>query len=176
MGSEAVARNAHPAFHQDAGAAAHEGFGDLPLAPHQRGLGAHAQGARGVAEAHRAARTAASRGALLVNYCPAKELLHEGGKVVGVVVDGVSDAEMFRQMRRSMSIVGFAPEDVHSVLRVVSALLPVERLVAPDLESGVLDQLAVRGWNDASVAAAKIVGFVVTPTTFFSSISCCSSE
>ncbi len=41
---------------------------------------------------------------------------------------------------------------------LLAALLPVERLVAPDLESGVLDQLAVRGWNDASVAAAKIIG------------------
>lgn len=41
---------------------------------------------------------------------------------------------------------------------LLAALLPVERLVAPDLESGVLDQLAVRGFGDASVAAAKIVG------------------
>ncbi len=31
------------------------------------------------------ARTAASRGALLVNYCPVEALLHEGGKVAGVV-------------------------------------------------------------------------------------------
>ncbi|MCJ7461871.1 FAD-dependent oxidoreductase, partial [Streptococcus suis] len=29
------------------------------------------------------ARTAAAKGALLVNYCPALELLHEGGKVAG---------------------------------------------------------------------------------------------
>ncbi|MGN1055649.1 MAG: glycerol-3-phosphate dehydrogenase/oxidase [Comamonas sp.] len=36
------------------------------------------------------ARTAAAKGALLVNYCPAKELLHEGGKVCGVVCE---DAE-----------------------------------------------------------------------------------
>ena len=36
------------------------------------------------------ARTAAAKGALLVNYCPAKELLHEGGKVGGVVCE---DAE-----------------------------------------------------------------------------------
>ena len=41
---------------------------------------------------------------------------------------------------------------------LLAALLPVERLVAPDLESGVLDQLSVRGFGDATVAAAKIVG------------------
>ena len=32
---------------------------------------------------------------------------------------------------------------------LLAALLPVERLVAPDAESGVLDQLAVRGLSDA---------------------------
>ena len=36
------------------------------------------------------ARTAAAKGALLINYCPAKELLHENGKVAGVVCE---DAE-----------------------------------------------------------------------------------
>ncbi|WP_447727506.1 heme exporter protein CcmB [Sphingomonas koreensis] len=41
---------------------------------------------------------------------------------------------------------------------LLAALLPVERLVAPDLENGMLDQLAVRGWHDASVAAAKALG------------------
>ncbi|NMM77133.1 glycerol-3-phosphate dehydrogenase/oxidase [Acidovorax sp. SRB_24] len=33
------------------------------------------------------ARTAASRGALLVNYCAAKELVHEDGRVAGVVCE-----------------------------------------------------------------------------------------
>ncbi|WHU01323.1 heme exporter protein CcmB [Sphingomonas sp. NIBR02145] len=41
---------------------------------------------------------------------------------------------------------------------LLAALLPVERLVAPDLESGVLDQLAVRGLPDAGIAAAKVAG------------------
>lgn len=41
---------------------------------------------------------------------------------------------------------------------LLAALLPVERLVAPDLEAGVLDQLAVRGVPMALVAAAKVVG------------------
>lgn len=40
---------------------------------------------------------------------------------------------------------------------LLAALLPVERLVAPDLEAGVLDQLAVRGASMAVVAAAKIL-------------------
>lgn len=41
---------------------------------------------------------------------------------------------------------------------LLAALLPVERLIGPDLESGVLDQLSVRGFGDSTVAAAKIVG------------------
>ena len=40
---------------------------------------------------------------------------------------------------------------------LLAALLPVERLVAPDLEAGVLDQYAVRGLSMPAVAAAKIV-------------------
>lgn len=40
---------------------------------------------------------------------------------------------------------------------LLAALLPVERLVAPDLDSGTLDQFAVRGVSMAAVAAAKIV-------------------
>lgn len=39
---------------------------------------------------------------------------------------------------------------------LLASLLPVERLVAPDLEAGVLDQLSVRGQSMAAVAAAKI--------------------
>ncbi|WP_408642048.1 heme exporter protein CcmB [Sphingomonas radiodurans] len=41
---------------------------------------------------------------------------------------------------------------------LLAALLPVERLIAPDLDAGVFDQLAVRGQSLAGVAAAKIVG------------------
>ncbi len=41
---------------------------------------------------------------------------------------------------------------------LLAALLPVERLVAPDLDAGVLDQMAVRGLSMAAVAAAKICG------------------
>ncbi|MEI9850351.1 MAG: heme exporter protein CcmB [Sphingomonas sp.] len=41
---------------------------------------------------------------------------------------------------------------------LLAALLPVERLIAPDAEAGMLDQLAVRGVSDAEIAAAKIAG------------------
>ena len=39
---------------------------------------------------------------------------------------------------------------------LLAALLPVERLVGPDRAGGVLDQLAVRGIGEESVAAAKL--------------------
>lgn len=41
---------------------------------------------------------------------------------------------------------------------LLAALLPVERLISPDADAGVLDQLAVRGWSMEAVAAAKLVG------------------
>jgi heme exporter protein B len=40
---------------------------------------------------------------------------------------------------------------------LLAALLPIDRLVAPDLEAGVLDQQAVRGIADEMVVAAKLV-------------------
>ena len=40
---------------------------------------------------------------------------------------------------------------------LLAALLPVERLVTPDLDAGVLDQLALRGQSIAAVMAAKMV-------------------
>ena len=40
---------------------------------------------------------------------------------------------------------------------LLAALLPVERLVAPDAEAGVLDQLAVRGLSVELVGAAKLL-------------------
>lgn len=41
---------------------------------------------------------------------------------------------------------------------LLAALLPVERLIEPDRAAGVLDQLAVRGIGEESVAAAKLAG------------------
>jgi heme exporter protein B len=43
------------------------------------------------------------------------------------------------------------------VAALLAALLPVDRLVAPDAAAGVLDQLAVRGISDELVVAAKMV-------------------
>lgn len=40
---------------------------------------------------------------------------------------------------------------------LLAALLPVERLIGPDLESGAIDQLLVRGMPAATIAAAKIL-------------------
>ena len=43
------------------------------------------------------------------------------------------------------------------VAALLAALLPADRLIAPDADSGVLDQLAVRGISDEIVVTAKIV-------------------
>jgi heme exporter protein B len=40
---------------------------------------------------------------------------------------------------------------------LLAALLPVERLIRPDLASGMLDQLAVRGHSEEAIAAAKML-------------------
>lgn len=40
---------------------------------------------------------------------------------------------------------------------LLAALLPVDRLVAPDVESGLFDQLAVRGLSEELAMAARIV-------------------
>lgn len=40
---------------------------------------------------------------------------------------------------------------------LLAALLPVDRLIAPDAEAGVLDQLAVRGFSEEAVAGVKLV-------------------
>jgi heme exporter protein B len=44
------------------------------------------------------------------------------------------------------------------VAALLAALLPVDRLVAPDASNGVLDQFAVRGITDEIVALAKLCG------------------
>lgn len=44
------------------------------------------------------------------------------------------------------------------IAALTAALLPIERLIEPDRADGVLDQLAIRGIADESVATAKIVG------------------
>lgn len=44
------------------------------------------------------------------------------------------------------------------IAALTAALLPIERLVEPDRADGILDQFAIRGIADESVAAAKIAG------------------
>jgi heme exporter protein B len=44
------------------------------------------------------------------------------------------------------------------IAALLASLLPIERLILPDRESGMLDQLTIRGWSDEWIAAAKIVG------------------
>lgn len=44
------------------------------------------------------------------------------------------------------------------IAALLATLLPIERLILPDRQSGVLDQLAIRGWSEELVATAKIVG------------------
>lgn len=47
------------------------------------------------------------------------------------------------------------------VAALLASLLPIERLILPDREAGILDQLAIRGWTDETIAAAKIAGQLI---------------
>jgi heme exporter protein B len=47
------------------------------------------------------------------------------------------------------------------VAALLAVLLPIDRLFAPDAASGVLDQLALRGMADESVAAARLVSHLI---------------
>ena len=47
------------------------------------------------------------------------------------------------------------------VAALLAALLPIDRLVRPDLDAGVLDQLAVRGMPDEVIAAVKIAAHAI---------------
>ena len=46
------------------------------------------------------------------------------------------------------------------IAALLSSLLPIERLILPDRDNGVLDQLNLRGWSDEWLAAAKIAGHI----------------
>src|SRR4051794_41175745 len=48
------------------------------------------------------------------------------------------------------------------IAALTAALLPIERLIEPDRADGVLDQLALYGAAEESVAAAKIVAHWLT--------------
>lgn len=44
------------------------------------------------------------------------------------------------------------------IAALLSSLLPIERMILPDRDAGILDQLIVRGWSDELIATVKIVG------------------
>lgn len=46
------------------------------------------------------------------------------------------------------------------IAALLASLLPIERLILPDRQAGVLDQLALRGWSDEWLACAKISGHI----------------
>jgi heme exporter protein B len=48
------------------------------------------------------------------------------------------------------------------IAALTAALLPIERLIEPDRADGVLDQLAIRGLTDESIAVAKITAHWLT--------------
>ena len=48
------------------------------------------------------------------------------------------------------------------IAALLAALLPIERLVEPDRAEGVLDQLALEGMSEETVALAKMVGHWLT--------------
>ena len=47
------------------------------------------------------------------------------------------------------------------VAALLAALLPIDRLVRPDRDAGMLDQLTVRGFADEAVAAVKIAAHAI---------------
>ena len=51
------------------------------------------------------------------------------------------------------ALVAALEEELRTLL---AALLPIDRLIAPDATNGVLDQYVVRGLSDEGVAAAKV--------------------
>lgn len=77
------------------------------------------------------ARTAATRGALLVNYCPAKKLVHEGGRVTGFECE---DAETGRSFTvRARCVVNATGVWVDGLRQMDGEAIgkPVKPMVAP---------------------------------------------
>lgn len=77
------------------------------------------------------ARTAASLGALVVNYCPARSLIHEAGKVAGLVCE---DADTGRQFTvRARAVVNATGVWVDTLRQMDGEAIgrPVKPMVAP---------------------------------------------
>jgi heme exporter protein B len=47
------------------------------------------------------------------------------------------------------------------IAALLASLLPIERLILPDRESGMIDQLILRGWSEEIIVGAKIIGQVL---------------
>ena len=77
------------------------------------------------------ARTAASLGALVVNYCPAKSLVHEAGKVVGFVCEDADSGQQFTV--RARSVVNATGVWVDALRQMDGEAIgrPVKPMVAP---------------------------------------------
>jgi heme exporter protein B len=48
------------------------------------------------------------------------------------------------------------------IAALLASLLPIERMILPDREAGILDQLNIRGWTEEVIAAAKIAGQIIS--------------
>lgn len=77
------------------------------------------------------ARTAASLGALVVNYCPARSLIHEGGKVVGFVCEDESSGQQFSVRARAVVNATGVWVDTLRQMDGEAVGRPVKPMVAP---------------------------------------------
>jgi heme exporter protein B len=48
------------------------------------------------------------------------------------------------------------------IAALLASLLPIDRLIAPDAEAGILDQFAVRGISDEWIAGARVIAHWLT--------------
>ncbi|GAC1602777.1 MAG: glycerol-3-phosphate dehydrogenase/oxidase [Ramlibacter sp.] len=77
------------------------------------------------------ARTAASRGALVVNYCPVQELVHAGGKVAGLKCRDAETGQVFEVSARCViNATGVWVDELRQQDGVLTGR-PVRPLVAP---------------------------------------------
>ena len=77
------------------------------------------------------ARTAASKGALLVNYCPARALIHEEGKVAGLVCEDAKSGQQFTVRARAVVNATGVWVDTLRQMDGEATGRPVEAIVAP---------------------------------------------
>jgi glycerol-3-phosphate dehydrogenase len=77
------------------------------------------------------ARTAASLGALVVNYCPARSLIHEAGKVAGFVCEDTDSGQQFTVRARAVVNATGVWVDTLRQLDGEATGRPVKPIVAP---------------------------------------------